>query len=59
VPGDWTVQRGHDLVERVERDLRDTVGHATVFTHLKPLEDPASFADTQLDREATDSADQA
>lgn len=50
VPGDWTVQRGHDLAERVEEALRDALGHATVFTHLEPLEDPASFADTGLDR---------
>jgi divalent metal cation (Fe/Co/Zn/Cd) transporter len=56
VPGDWTVQRGHDLVERVEHDLRATLQHATVFTHLEPLEDPASFADTQLDRDAADAA---
>jgi len=54
VPGDWTVQRGHDLVERLEHDLRAAVGHATVFTHLEPLEDPASFADTELDRQAED-----
>ena len=26
--------------------------HATVFTHLEPLEDPVSFADTGLDRSA-------
>lgn len=50
VPGDWTVQRGHDLAEQVEQDLRDALGHATIFTHLEPLEDPASFADTGLDR---------
>ncbi len=50
VPGTWPVQRGHDLVERVEGDLRAALGHATIFTHLEPLEDPASFADTDLDR---------
>jgi cation diffusion facilitator family transporter len=50
VPGDWSVQRGHDLAERVEQALRDALGNATVFTHLEPLEDPASFADTGLDR---------
>lgn len=50
VPGAWTVQRGHDLVERVEEDLRDAFVQATVFTHLEPLEDPLSFEDTQLDR---------
>jgi cation diffusion facilitator family transporter len=50
VPGEWSVQRGHDLVERVERALREALGNATVFTHLEPLEDPSSFADTGLDR---------
>ena len=55
VPGDWTVQRGHDLVERIEHDLRAALQHATVFTHLEPLEDPASFADTDLDRPGEES----
>jgi cation diffusion facilitator family transporter len=50
VPGAWTVQRGHDLLERVERDLSTAVPHASVFTHLEPVEDPASFEDTSLDR---------
>jgi cation diffusion facilitator family transporter len=50
VPGSWTVKEGHDLAEAVERDLRDALVHATVFTHLEPIEDPASFADTALDR---------
>ena len=55
VPGDWRVQRGHDLVERIEHDLRAALQHATVFTHLEPLEDPASFADTDLDRRGEES----
>jgi cation diffusion facilitator family transporter len=50
VPGDWTVQRGHDLAERVESRLREELQYATVFTHLEPAEDPKSFADTALDR---------
>jgi cation diffusion facilitator family transporter len=50
VPGDWTVQRGHDLLERIETALREAVPGLVVFTHLEPLEDPASFADAQLDR---------
>jgi divalent metal cation (Fe/Co/Zn/Cd) transporter len=50
VPGDWTVQRGHDLAERVEARLRAVLEHATVFTHLEPAEDPKSFDDTGLDR---------
>lgn len=45
VPGAWTVQAGHDLLERLEADLDHALGGATVFTHLEPIEDPASWAD--------------
>jgi cation diffusion facilitator family transporter len=50
VPGTWTVQRGHDLVEDLERDVRAALGSVTVFTHLEPLEDPVSWEDIGLDR---------
>lgn len=50
VPGDLSVREGHDLAERIEARIRSELGHATVFTHLEPLEDPRSFADAQLDR---------
>jgi cation diffusion facilitator family transporter len=50
VPGDWSVQQGHDKAEQVEADLRELFDVATVFTHLEPIEDPVSFEDTQLDR---------
>ena len=50
VPGAWTVQQGHDLAEEVEGALRAVLAHATVFTHLEPVEDPKSFDDTELDR---------
>jgi cation diffusion facilitator family transporter len=50
VPGDWSVQSGHDLVEEVEAALRERLPYATVFTHLEPADDPRSFDDTALDR---------
>jgi cation diffusion facilitator family transporter len=50
VPGAWTVARGHQLLERIEHDIRQVVPHATVETHLEPVEDPASFEDQGLDR---------
>jgi cation diffusion facilitator family transporter len=50
VPGDWTVQRGHDLLEQVERDIRSAIPGATVFTHLEPAGDPLAWEDTSLDR---------
>jgi cation diffusion facilitator family transporter len=52
VPGSWTVQRGHNLLERIEREVRATLASTTIFTHLEPLEDPESFADQTLDRVA-------
>jgi len=50
VPGDWTVQRGHDLLEQVERDIRTAIPGASVFTHLEPAGDPKAWEDTSLDR---------
>jgi cation diffusion facilitator family transporter len=50
VPGGWTVQQGHELLEAIEHDLHETLPRTTVFTHLEPLEDPASWEDTSLDR---------
>lgn len=50
VPGDWTVQRGHQLLEDIEREVRAALPNCSVLTHLEPLEDQASFADVGLDR---------
>lgn len=50
VPGAWSVQQGHDLVEKIEAEIRAVVSDSSVFTHLEPLEDPLSWADEQLDR---------
>jgi cation diffusion facilitator family transporter len=50
VPGAWTVQQGHELLEELEADIRGTVSLVTIFTHLEPVEDPVSGDDTELDR---------
>lgn len=59
VPGEWTVARGHELLERIEADLRGALDDVSVLTHLEPLDDPSSWADVALDRPAaeTDSPD--
>jgi cation diffusion facilitator family transporter len=51
VPGAWTVQRGHDLLEELEASIRGALPHASVLTHLEPLEDPVSHDDIRLDRQ--------
>jgi cation diffusion facilitator family transporter len=50
VPGLWTVQQGHDLSEKIERNLSEALQGSTFFIHIEPSEDPASFADQSLDR---------
>jgi divalent metal cation (Fe/Co/Zn/Cd) transporter len=50
VPGHWTVQRGHDLLEEIEEQVREAVPHSVVDTHLEPIEDPVSWEDTRLER---------
>jgi cation diffusion facilitator family transporter len=53
VPGRWTVQRGHRLLESIEADIRNVLHSVTIFTHLESLNDPASWDDTDLDRAET------
>jgi cation diffusion facilitator family transporter len=50
VPGAWTVQHGHHLLEQIEADIRQVLPNVTVFTHLESLDDPASWDDVTLDR---------
>jgi len=50
VPGAWTVQQGHDWLERIETDIMRAVPRSHVTTHLEPLEDPVSLFDQTLDR---------
>ncbi|MDR3415702.1 MAG: cation diffusion facilitator family transporter [Nevskia sp.] len=50
VPGGWTVQRGHDLLEQIERRLAERLPNVTVLTHLEPAEDPLSYEGEGLDR---------
>ncbi|HSR69558.1 MAG TPA: cation diffusion facilitator family transporter [Acidobacteriota bacterium] len=51
VPGRWSVQKGHDLLEEIESRIRQEVPCTSVFTHLEPVEDPVSQADVDLDRD--------
>jgi len=50
VPPEWTVQQGHELLERLEADIRRALPPTTVFTHLEPLGDPAAMSDQDLHR---------
>jgi cation diffusion facilitator family transporter len=51
VPGWWSVHEGHRLLEEIESEIAEALPGITVFTHLEALDDPASYADTTLDRD--------
>ncbi len=50
VPGEMSVQEGHDLVEEIEDELRAAFSDLAVFTHLEPLGDDRSMRDVDIDR---------
>ncbi|MDT4330050.1 cation diffusion facilitator family transporter [Methylomonas sp. MED-D] len=43
VPGGWSVQQGHDLLEEIESRLMDCFDNIDIDTHLEPIEDLASW----------------
>jgi cation diffusion facilitator family transporter len=45
VPGAWTVQQGHDLMEEVEDAVHREFGEITLTCHLEPSEDPRAYGD--------------
>jgi cation diffusion facilitator family transporter len=50
VPPTWSVQQGHDMLERIEADIRGALPPVTVLTHLEPLGDPVAMNDHELHR---------
>jgi cation diffusion facilitator family transporter len=50
VPGNWTVQKGHDLCDQIELDIAHALPGTHTLTHLEPSEDPISWQDQDLDR---------
>jgi cation diffusion facilitator family transporter len=51
VPGEWTIQQGHDLCEEIEHKIMAQLNHTHITTHLEPIEDPVSWQDESIDRE--------
>lgn len=49
VPGAWTVEHGHVLLEKLEVQLTKLLPNMVVFTHIEPIDDPASWSDQKLD----------
>jgi cation diffusion facilitator family transporter len=54
VPGSWTVQQAHDVVEVVESDVRAALEDVTITTHIEPRDDPRSYGDAPYDASSTE-----
>ena len=50
VPGKWSVQKGHDLIDEIEEQICTEIPRITVITHLEPAEDLKSLNDISIDR---------
>jgi cation diffusion facilitator family transporter len=49
VPGDWSVRRGHDLLEEVQREVEQCLPDLRVMVHLEPREDPRAYGDYEVE----------
>lgn len=45
VPGEWSVWKGHDLIEEIEQAVLDQFEDVEVMCHLEPIEDPRAYGD--------------
>lgn len=48
VPGEWTVEQSHDLVEHVESDIKKALSNTHISSHIEPLEDQRAYDDVDL-----------
>ena len=49
VPGSWSVQRSHDLVEQIEAQVTQRLDGITLVAHVEPAEDPRSYGDFETE----------
>jgi len=50
-PGNWSVRKGHDVLEDIEKEIRDSIDKVTISTHLEPVKDPRSHEDISIERD--------
>lgn len=50
VRGDMPVHDAHHIAENIERDIRNALSDAVVFTHIEPMDDEISLDDIPIDR---------
>lgn len=48
VPGDWSVARGHELVEKIERAVAQQMPGMELTLHLEPIDCARSYTDSAL-----------
>jgi len=49
VPGGWTVNQGHDLIEEISQEIRQELPGIQLQIHLEPKEDPRAYNDYEVE----------
>ena len=44
-PGDFTVNRAHDMTKQIESELKLLLPYSDIFIHIEPMNDPDAFED--------------
>lgn len=45
MPGDWHINRGHEVTKRIEGEIKSALDESDVFIHIEPINDPDAFDD--------------
>lgn len=48
VPNNWTVKKGHDFVDNIEKELKKQIPHIVFLAHIEPVGDKKSWEDVTL-----------
>ena len=51
LPGEWSLAKSHQLVEKIEQDIRSILENTHIVSHLEPREDESAYSDQELDRD--------
>lgn len=44
-PNNWSIKKSHDLVYKIEKEIKKELGEIVIESHLEPLHDKKSFED--------------
>lgn len=43
LPNNWSIKKSHDLVDKIEKEIKKNLGEIEINSHLEPVDDKKSF----------------